>query len=73
MTYIKLDSIMDEIWAYIEDWYEDEVRRLLNSSSASIDFEEMIQEMIKWFENEDADIRVMASAWLKLLLNKLPK
>lgn len=42
-------------------------------SLSSIDFEEMIKDTIKWFENEDADIRVMASAWLKLLLNKLPK
>lgn len=72
MTYIKLESIIDEIWAYIEDWYEDEVRRLLNCSSASIDFEEMIQEMIKEYEWIDWIYHEVTDT-LKELLNKLPK
>ncbi len=44
MTYIKLEDVIDEIWCYIEDWYEDEVRRLLNTLP-SIDPESMIEEM----------------------------
>lgn len=80
MTYIKLEDVQKILESIAKEskkefdldvypWWISKAKKRIKILP-SINPEEMIEEVMNSFENEDIDIKVFACAWLQILLQK---